>query len=137
MKRFVFPMAVTGLIFLGWVISVALEPCALGDADPKFDCWSSIQIVAIFACIGSIFTGGMALLARLLCHPLLPFSSPWPEWWSALLASSILILLANSVLIWEIDIGHIGMQFFAWLGASFFVCGISLLIMKYLYLTPG
>ena len=106
------------------------EPCFFEQTDPKFNCSGSLLFTATFASIGSVLTGFVALLARLLLHPFLPFKTLNMEWGSALLASLMLIGLTYSVYRWEIIVGHIGVQLFSWLGASFVLCGLSLLIMK-------
>ena len=128
---FMFPLTVAFAVFGGWVIFMSFETCILQRIDPKFDCWSSIQFAAIFSCIGATLTGLMALLARVLLHPLLPFHSSRPEWSSALLASGVLMLVTYSLFHWDINVGHIGIQLFGWLGLSFVVCGISLMLVKH------
>ena len=110
----------------------SFETCILQRADPKFDCWSSIQFAAIFACIGSVLTGLMALLVRVLLHPFLPFDTRRPELISALLSSLVLVLLSYCIIRWDINVGHIGIQLFSWLGISFVVCGASLMVVKQL-----
>ena len=132
MTFFIFPITVALLVFVSWVVLVAFESCVLQRADPKFDCWSSIQVAAIFACIGSVLTGLLALLARVLLHPFLPFSTRAPELRSALLASLMLVLLSYIVIRWEINFGNIAVQLFGWLAVSFGVCGASLMVVKHL-----
>ena len=127
---FLFPLTVAFAVFGGWVTLMSFETCILQRIDPKFDCWSSIQFAAIFSCIGATLTGLMALLARVLLHPFLPFQTSKPEWSSALLASGVLMLVSYSVIRWNINVGHIGIQLFGWLGGSFVVCGTSLLLVK-------
>jgi hypothetical protein len=53
-----------------------------------------------------------------------------PELISVLLSSLVLVLLSYGVTRWEINVGHIGIQFFGWLGVSFIVCGASLMMVK-------
>ena len=134
MTPFIFPTAVALFVFGSWVALVAVEPCSSQNTNPKFDCWTSIQFVGIFAGLGSILTGLVALLSRVLLHPHLPFDTRKPELLSAILSGSILVLLAYSVMHWEFDFGHIGYRFFGWLGVSFVVCSSSLLIVKHLTL---
>lgn len=131
MTPFIFPTAVAILLFGSWVVLASFEPCTSQNSQPKFDCWTSIQFAGIFACIGSVLTGLIALLARVVLHPLLPFKSRKPEMVSALLASTVLIIVFYSVLLWEFDFGHIGIRAFVWLGVSLIVCGSSLMIVKY------
>ena len=129
---FTFPLTVAIAVFGGWVLFMSFETCILQRVDPKFDCWSSIQFAAIFSCIGATLTGLMALLARVLLHPFLPFDTSKPERSSALLASAVLMLVTYSLFHWDINVGHIGIQLFGWLGLSFVVCGISLMLVKHL-----
>ena len=129
---FLFPLTVMFLVFGSWVFMTSFDTCILQRADPKFDCWSSIQFAAIFACIGSVLTGLMALLARVLLHPFLPFDTRRQELISALLSSLVLVLFSYSVIRWDINVGHIGIQLFGWLGVSFVVCGASLMVVKHL-----
>ena len=131
MTPFVFPLAVVFAVFGGWVMLMAFETCILQEPDPKFDCLSSIQFSAIFACIGAILTGLMALLARVLLHPFLPFTSLKLEGVSAVLAAAILMLVSYSVLRWDINVGHIGIQLFGWLGISFAMSSASLMLVKH------
>ena len=127
---FTFPLTVACAMFGGWVLFMSFETCILQRLDPKFDCWSSIQFAAIFSCIGATLTGLMALLARVLLHPFLPFDTSKPERSSALLASAVLMLVTYSLFRWNINVGHIGIQLFGWLGLSFVVCGTSLMLVK-------
>jgi hypothetical protein len=127
---FMFPIAVVFLVFGSWVVLASFEPCILQRADPKFDCWSSVQFGAIFAGIGAVLTGLMALLARVLLEPFLPFHTRRSELISALLSSLVLVLLSYGVIRWEIHVGHIGIQFFGWLGVSFIICGASLMMVR-------
>ncbi len=131
MRPFLFPTAVALLMFGSWITLAAFEPCILQQSDPKFDCWGSILFTAIFAAIGSTLTGLIALLARVVLHPFLPFETQKMEWGSALLSCFLLAGLSYSVIRWDMNVGHIGTQLFSWLGASFVVCGVSLLIVKY------
>ena len=130
MTPFLFPLGVAFAVFAGWIILMSFETCILQRLDPKFDCWSSVVFAAIFSCIGAALTGLMALLARVLLHPFLPFKSSRPEGLSALLASVILLLVSYSVIRWNINVGHIGIQLFGWLGTSFAVSSASLLLVK-------
>ena len=134
MTPFIFPATVATFIFGSLVTVFAFEPCILGQSDPKFDCWSSLVFSASFVAIGSVLTGIMALLVRVLLYSYLSFDTPKPEWRAGLLAGIVLTVLFSSIIRWEIPIGHIGIQLFGWLGLSFFVCGSSLLTMKHLAL---
>ena len=129
---FAFPLTVAFAMFGGWVLFMSFETCILQRVDPKFDCWSSIQFFGIFSLIGATLTGLMALLARVLLYPFLPFYTSKPEWSSALLASALLMLVTYSVFLWDLKLGNIGILLFGWLGLSFVVCGISLILVKYL-----
>ncbi len=133
MTPFLFPSAVAFAVFGGWIILMSFESCVLQRLDPKFDCWSSLQFAAIFSCMGAVLTGLMALLARVLLHPFLPFKSLRPEGSSALLASVLLILASFSILRWDINVGHMGIQLFGWLGISLFMSSVSLMLVKYLF----
>ena len=93
-------------------------------------------LVTVFAGIGSVLVGLIALLARVALHPFLPFKTRRPELLSALLSSLILILLFSSVLPWEFEFGNIGLRSFGWLGISFVVCSVSLLGVKQLRVEP-
>ncbi len=131
MIPFLFPLTVALAVFGGGVIFMSFETCILQRSDPKFDCWSSIQFSAIFSSVGAALTGLMALLARVLLHPSLPFTSFRPEVLSALLASAMLMFVSLSVLRWDLTIGAIGMQLFGWLGTSLVVSSASLILVKY------
>ena len=131
MTPFIFPTTVAIFMFGSWVIVFAFAPCILEQRDPKFDCWSSLQFVGTFACIGSVLTGLVALLARVVLHPLLSFTTRRPELLSALLSSTTLTLLFLTAQSWQFDVGHIGIQLFGWLGISFLICSSSLLTVKY------
>ena len=130
MTPFVFPASVEIFVFASSVVLASIEPCTPQNTDPKLDCWTSMVLVTIFASIGSVLLGLMALLARVLLHPFLPFDTNRPELISAMLSSLVLVLLFSSVLPWEFEFGNIGLRSFGWLGASFVVCGVSLLIVK-------
>lgn len=131
MTPFLFPLVVVFAVFGGGVMLMSFETCILQRLDPKFDCWSSLQFAAIFSSIGAVLTGLMALLARVLLHPFLPFTSLRPEGSSALLSGVMLLLVSFSVLVWDINIGHIGIHLFGWLGTSFVVSSASLLLVKH------
>ena len=128
---FLFPTVVASAVFGGWVGLMSFETCILQRFDPKFDCWSSLQFAAIFSCIGAALAGLMALLARVLLNPFLPFTSLRPEGVSALIASLLLMFVSYSVLRWEITVGHIGIQLFGWLAASLVISGGSLMLVKH------
>ena len=132
MTTFIFPITVAGLLFVGWVVMVAFDSCVLQRNDPKFDCWSSVQLAAVFAAIGSLLTGLVALAARAMLDSFLPFFTRAPELKAALVASAVLVLVSYSVIRWEINFGHIGIQLFGWLGVSFGVCSGALLLVKFL-----
>jgi hypothetical protein len=131
MTLFMFPTAVAIFVFGSSVVLASFAPCTPQNTDLKLDCWTSTLLVLIFACIGSVLTGLMALLARVVLHPFLPFDTRRPELISAMLSSAVLVLLFYSVLPWEFEFGNISIQSFGWLGASFVVCGVSLLLMKH------
>ncbi len=131
MTPFLFPTAVAMLMFGSWIALVGFEPCVLQQRDPKFDCWGSLLFTASFASIGSLLTGLIALLARVMLYSFLTFETKKLEWVSALLASLLLTGLSYSVIRWDINFGDIGTQLFSWLGVSFVVCGVSLMIVKH------
>ena len=137
MTPFLFPTTVAILVFGGWITLMSFETCILQRPDSKFDCWSSIQFAAIFACIGAALTGLMALLARVLLHPFLPFTSLRPEGVSALLASVMLMLVSYIVIRWNITAGHIGTQLFGWLGTSLVASSASLMLVKHFSMGKG
>ncbi len=126
----IFPLAVSLLVFGSWLVVASLEACTPQNTDPKFDCWTSLQLVAVFAVLGSCLTGLMALLARVILHPYLLIQPRKAEGMSALLASTVLVLLFYTVLPWEFEYGHLGIRVFGWLGASFVICCASLLAVK-------
>ena len=134
MTPFLFPIVVTVVVFGGWVILVSFETCILQRLDPKFDCWSSVLFAVIFSCIGAGLTGLMALLARVLLHPFLSFTTLRPERASALVASALLMLVSYGVIRWDFTIGHIGMQLLGWLGTSFVVSSASLMLVEHVSL---
>ena len=131
MTPFIFPTTVAGVMFGSWIALVAVEPCLLRQTDPKFDCWGSILFMAGFAGIGAALTWLLALFVRVLLHQFLSFASPKPEWRAGLLASLLLASQSIVIIQWDINVGHIGMQLFSWLGVSFVTCGISLLIINH------
>ncbi len=131
MTPFLFPIAVAFAVFGGGIILMSFETCLLQRPDPKFDCLSSVQFAAIFSCIGAGLTGLMALLARVLLHPFLPFTSLKSEGASALLASLLLMLVSYVVIRWDFTGGNIGMYLFGWIGTSFVVSSASLMLVKH------
>jgi len=130
MKPVVFPVATGLLVLATWLAVAAAEQCALPNTDPKFDCWSSVQIVAAFASIAAGLTAIAAGLARALLHRFLAFRSVASECLSAVLTSFVLVLLFSGIIYWEIGFGGIAGNFFAWLISSFTVSGASLVIVK-------
>ncbi len=131
MTPFLFPSTVAFAVFGGWVIMMSFESCVLQRLDQKFDCWSSLQFAAIFSCIGAILTGLMALLARVILHSFLPFNSSRAERLSAWLTSVLLLLVSYFVIRWDINVGHIGIQLFGWLGISLILSSASLILVKH------
>lgn len=130
MKPVVFPLATGLLVLATWLAVTAVEQCVLANADPKFDCWTSLQFVFAFGSIAAVFSAIAAGLARGLLHRLLAFRSVASELLSAVLTSAVLVLLFGGIIYWEIGFGGLAGNFFAWLVFSFIVSGASLVIVK-------
>ena len=134
MKAVVFPVATGFLVLATWLAVTAVEQCVLANADPKFDCWTSLQFVFAFGSIAAVFSAIAAGLARGLLHRLLAFRSIASELLSAALTSVFLVLLFTGIIYWEIGFGGIAGNFLAWLVFSFVVSGASLIIVKRIFM---
>lgn len=130
MSMLIFP-AIVGVLIIGSWVSIALvDMCLLGNTDAKFDCWSGLEIVAVYACICAVLTALAAGFARVLLHRFLSFESILPDCISAILSSVVLVSVFYGITIWEINIGGIAGMFFGWMISSFLICGISLIVVK-------
>lgn len=132
MKLLIFP-TIVGISVLVCSLTVALvEDCMLQNTDPKFDCWISVQITAVFAGIGAALAAITAGLARGLLLRFMPIRSVWREGIAAAPASIVLVLFFDGIVRWEIGIGGIAGMFFGWLFSSFVICGACLVVVKHL-----
>ena len=130
MKLLVFPVA-TGLsVLVCWIAVAAVEQCLLPNTDPKFDCWSSVQIVAAFGSIAAGLTTIAAGLARVSLHRFLVFRSIVPECVAAVLTSFVLVLVFAGIIYWEVRFGGLAGNFIGWIVFSFVASGASLIIVN-------
>ena len=127
MTRFVFPVAVGAFVLGGWLALALIEDCLMATGDPKFDCWTSLQLTAVFAAIGAVLAMIAAVLVLAVLHRFLPSGSIGAQVISAALSSIVLVLLFYSVINWDVDVGGMAGLFFGWLFSSFVVCGLSLI----------
>ena len=128
MTRFVFPVAVGAFVLGCWLALTLIEDCLMAIGDPKFDCWTSLQLTAVFASISAILAMIAAGLARLALHRFLPSGSTGAEVITAALSSIVLVFLFYSVINWDVDVGGMAGLFFGWLFSSFTVCGLFLIV---------
>ena len=133
MTLLIFPAAV-GLLTIGsWLAIAFVDACLLGHTDAKFNCWSGLEIVTLFACICAGLTALAAGLVRILLHRFVAFESIKPDVVAAVLSSVALVAAFYAMVLWEIDIGGIAGMFFGWLISSFVICGVMLLVVRWLY----
>lgn len=136
MKLLVFPVA-TGLsVLVCWIAVAAIEQCLLPNTDPKFDCWSSVQIVAAFGSIAAGLTTIAAGAARVSLHRFLAFESILRECVAAALTSVVLVLLFAGIIYWEVRFGGLAGNFIGWIVLSVVASGASLTIVKWYLKRP-
>jgi len=134
----IFPVAVSLFLFGTWMVIGYFDTCILEATDPKFDCWAGVQIFMVFAGIGAGLAGLMALLARVLLHTFMRPGTSRLEWVSALVSGVLLVLLFYGIIHWQLGTGmKLGARLALWLGISFFVCALSLMIVRRLIREVG
>jgi hypothetical protein len=127
----IFPVAVSLFLFGSWMVIGYFDTCILKATDLKFDCWASAQIFMVFAGIGAGLAGLMALLARVLLHTFIQSGTSRLEWVSALVSGVLLVLLFYGIIHWQLGTGmELGARLALWLATSFFVCALSLMIVR-------
>jgi hypothetical protein len=137
MKWAIFPTAVGVLVLGGWLAVTLIEDCLLTIGDPKFDCWTSLQLVTVFASISAVLAMIAAGLARAALHRFLPIRLIAAELISAALSSVALVLMFYGFIHWQVLMGGAAGIFFGWLFSTFVLCGTSLIAVHHFTSKPS